>query len=1833
MHRHPILHLPRVLGLALALSSLTTALVQAATITVDSTADTAVGGDGDCTLREAIVNANQNADSTAGDCTAGASGVTDTIAFDISGAGPATLVVAAGGLPSVTDPVTIDGTTQPGNTGVCTTSIPDRPDYGLVVESDGVGNGFDLTTGSNGSTIRGLNIHGFSNFAVAVRGDSVGNLVECNFIGTNEDGSEPRPDTDLALWFTNSSRNGTARYNLLSGSIVGLRVSGSTSNHLAYGNFVGTDRSGTSAIPNGTGVFVKEGTSFRLGGPDAPNVISGNDGIGVQLGGAPTTVVHNLIGTDPSGTLPVPNDRGIVLSGSGHTVGGEGATGRNVVSGNTSHGLEIPAASSGSSVRNNFIGTDAAGTAAVPNGGHGVLVQGPANYIGTIDEIDPGNVVSGNTLDGISVSGSSAIGNRIYNNRIGTDAAGTAALGNQGNGVSIGDGASEGRVGFRRGETGNVIAGNVANGLVLGGGDGVGDTLVYGNTIGTDASGALELGNGGHGILITSEVETTVVGDQHPDPDFWNVLAFNAGDGLAITESSSRGLFAGRNLFYGNGGLGIDLGDDGPTANDEGDGDGGPNRRQNFPELTAEIDCDGELWATFVVPSDAAASENHTVLIFAADADGEEGREILIGTNYSGYPAATTKSLGLAADLGVGLGDELVALAVAPTEDTSEFSPAAVVEASCRLAVTSTGDSGDGTLRQALLDANDALVPVAIDFDLPGDGPHVIAPDTALPTILGRVAIDGSSQDLASEVCVSAIGDRPSYRVVLEGSGLSLGAGSDGSAIRGLNVRGATSAIAIADSGGHTIECNFLGTDATGTTAEGNGIAISVAGIGENTVGGEDDGSANLIAFNDHGIVIADPSSLRNELRGNRFGGNTNLAIDLGLPGFDGEDADDADEGANRLLNHPASFGTDIVAGQLRISVGVDAEADAATFPITVDVYRADEDGDEGLELLLTGTVDEGGIETLTGPAADLDVDDGDRLVLLATDAEGNTSEFGPAVQVYQSPVDLSVEIGEAAEPVVAGSSQTYTVTVTNRETFYPALGFEVALGLVLPDGARVESITPSLGSFVDPVWTVTDLLHASETAVLEVRISVDGDTPPGIDTLAVDAVISTRDEPDPMPSNDGASASTSIVWPSTDLSVLQTGAGSVVAGRTATVTVTVANAGPSASTGSSLAQVLPAGWTLVGSTGDCADDGNDPGTLTCVVGALPSGASSAFDVTLGVPASQAAAIVASTASVAPTGFESDPTPADAVHTLETTVSREVDLSVSIQESADPVESGSGDGNLVYTATLTNEGPSDASGIVVAISSSLPTGTTVDSVVPGLGTWSESAWTPGALAAGSSATLTTTLTVAPPTSSGETLEWTATIQSVDETETDPSDDSTTEETSVDGSPDLTLAATAGAGPAGPGDTVSTQLDWENVGTDSASGVVLTATLPENTELDAAGSTEGWACSAASRSGGTCTLDLGEVPAGSEGSATFAVILSPELPGATTLVVIEASIADDGSHGGDADPSDNSASASLVVDAAPPIVTSVDSVSSAAGGRIADGDVVDVPVTQLVLAFSEEVEGADGADSFRVVRGGPDGELSTSSCAAAPSGDDELLSIESVEEDDGRTFLQLSDGRALGAGLLRLLACAERITDAVGLTLDGDGSGAAGGDFLLELRIATSGWIENPNFDDGLAPWTSPDFVWAPEDRDTAPTSGSADVLLPDEDRSLIHPCLALEEATGFEGSLAAEIVDPSAGTPSVGLALAFYASTDCSDTAITVEVAAAVAGDTGGLWADSRGLLGVPEGAGSVRPEVWLVPGGSSPAAVRVDRVEVVGLDLVFANGFESGDASSWTVP
>ncbi|MFO0868130.1 MAG: DUF4347 domain-containing protein [Pirellulales bacterium] len=292
-------------------------------------------------------------------------------------------------------------------------------------------------------------------------------------------------------------------------------------------------------------------------------------------------------------------------------------------------------------VQGNYLGTNAAGTAALGNGGAGIQIQSNSHQI-------INNLISGNTGDGVTVTGAS--GTILQGNRIGVTAAGTAVLGNQGRGIAV-NGASNTLIGGLTLGAGNTIGGNAREGIWLV--NGTTGTLIQGNWVGSDSTGSLNLGNLQAGIRIGNQgaaASNNVIGGTTTAAR--NLVAFNGEAGIAVDRSASgasvNNALLGNSIFS-NVGLGIDLDDAqsdtpsaGVTANDVGDADTGGNALQNYPVLYEAV-ADG---TNTLIAGSLASTPLSTYRIEFFSSNSGDGTGFGEGRTYLGATTVTTNAAG-----------------------------------------------------------------------------------------------------------------------------------------------------------------------------------------------------------------------------------------------------------------------------------------------------------------------------------------------------------------------------------------------------------------------------------------------------------------------------------------------------------------------------------------------------------------------------------------------------------------------------------------------------------------------------------------------------------------------------------------------------------------------------------------------------------------------------------------------------------------------------------------------------------------------------------------------------------------------------------------------------------------------------------------------------------------------------------------------------------------------------------------------------------------------------------------------------------------------------------
>jgi hypothetical protein len=519
-----------------------------ATFTVWSTDDNCgidpSPGDNTGTLRQAIVDAN-------------ATTVADAIVFAID-SGPQTISLQAA-LPAISEPVTIDGTTQPGWMS------------GSIVELDGSSAG----PGANGlilrgsdSTIRGLVINRFGGCGIFVAGTAAArNLIVGNSIGTDPTGMVARPNGLDGIFLLDSTGNtiggaACADRNVISGNgRYGVLIAGDSSQNLVAGNYVGMTADGAGPLGNTDfGVRLVGGSSpggdhNTIGGTVAGmrNVISG----GIEIRGTDDLIAGNFLGTDATGMHALCCG-GIVFDDFGIkrniTIGGTTEAARNIISG----GILFSSGAEDSVVQGNFIGIDVTGSSAFPNGGDAIELRLGANHITIGGNVaGAGNVISGHTGLGINIwQGSHDI--VIAGNKIGTDSIGNKPLPNSRDGIWIvayppGTGDVFGiRVGTDGDGVGdeferNIISGN-GNGITIGGsGEGhARGVVVAGNYIGLGADGTTPMGNSAAGVTVNPGVSDLVIGGTTPARR--NVISGNGWVAVDIQAGSSGTMVLGNDI-------------------------------------------------------------------------------------------------------------------------------------------------------------------------------------------------------------------------------------------------------------------------------------------------------------------------------------------------------------------------------------------------------------------------------------------------------------------------------------------------------------------------------------------------------------------------------------------------------------------------------------------------------------------------------------------------------------------------------------------------------------------------------------------------------------------------------------------------------------------------------------------------------------------------------------------------------------------------------------------------------------------------------------------------------------------------------------------------------------------------------------------------------------------------------------------------------------------------------------------------------------------------------------------------------------------------------------
>lgn len=426
------------------------------------------------------------------------------------------------------------------------------------------------------------------------------NIISGNYVGTNSLGSSIIGNYEGIVIAGSSnivgSKDSDSGRNFISNNTqAGISIRGGNSkNNKVWGNYIGTDPTGTKRRENGKGIELHEGTENTIIGIDngegKGNVISGNE-IGIDIGGKNNKVRGNMIGLAKNGLDSLKNSIGIKIDEDFNIIGGKTNEERNIISGNST-GIQIFDGSN-NTIEGNFIGTDKMGKN--PKGNYVGIDVVFTSHLNTIGGRTPNakNVISANTT-GIQISSNvyQSSNNKIWGNYIGTDESGNNPLKNY-NGIVLKHGAVSNHIGGKKKYMGNIISGNNEAGIVINGDyrGNAAKNIIKGNTIGPGKYLTVDLKNrfgvklgynskdniiesntiwyndtsifgkkdknkiNANSIKEGSSVSTGIRLDQSHSQIIGNIITRDAGDAIRC-ENGSNPLIR-KNMIFDNNGFGL----------------------------------------------------------------------------------------------------------------------------------------------------------------------------------------------------------------------------------------------------------------------------------------------------------------------------------------------------------------------------------------------------------------------------------------------------------------------------------------------------------------------------------------------------------------------------------------------------------------------------------------------------------------------------------------------------------------------------------------------------------------------------------------------------------------------------------------------------------------------------------------------------------------------------------------------------------------------------------------------------------------------------------------------------------------------------------------------------------------------------------------------------------------------------------------------------------------------------------------------------------------------------------------------------------------------------
>ncbi len=963
--------------------------------------------------------------------------ITDNLTIDGTGAG---VILNGNGTPGGTNGLVIDGAS---NVVIKGLQILNFPQYGIEVRN-GANNNIigGMNSSLNDSCSGDCNLISGNSFDGVHITNANYNTVSGNYIGTNIS-STLAISNGHGIYLGSGAQNNTiggdndtpggnctGECNLISGNRwEGVLIQNGAMTNTVIGNYVGPTVSGTAAIRNGQQGIAIRGAGYNIIGGNTPgqrNLISGNDndeGVLISLPGSThNKVTGNYIGTNVSGTGSLGNRNGVYieLGASYNVVGGVNATPSgsctgecNLISGNGSDGVHIQdSGTMSNTVSGNYIGTDISGTADLGNADFGVTIEQGAqsNFIGG-DTPGERNLISGSNSElGVSIRGTGTMNNTVTGNYIGTNANGTVSIGNALGGVLIGNGAQYNAIGGNTPAERNLISGNDKTGVLIEDMDTAYNT-VSGNYIGTDVNGTGDLGNGTDGVLVHFGATNNLIGGDTPAER--NLIGGNDANGVHIK--------------------GVGLMSDAPLLDDV--------------SLTVNGGANQLLNGDF----------SNNLLHWSTDDDNPSATRSINNVTYHSTPAGYQFNRNGGLDKLRTWYDTLTQTVVLadPWNPASSnwisVSPGTQVQLSFWYSGTlaevelwgQKSGGGDAELIKEVLPVTTTWTPVVLNTTLPGD----------IVSVGLKFEVESNPPTTHNTVSGNYIGTNVNGTGALRNNGhgvyIANGArknliGGDTSGEGNIISGNGEDGVAIDDATTihNTISGNYIGTDASGMAPLGNGVGVAIAATSYITVGGTTAGERNVISANSEEGIIIDAGAMHNTVSGNYIGtkadgtgslGNGQAGIALydgaqfNLIGGDSAGNLISNNGAfepygvridgsstlyntlqqNSIYNNAGKGIALVNGGNTELPAPVITEVNTNTNTITgtalanstVEIFS--DDDNEGRYFHGVATAGTSGIFTYTHTGTFT----GTNLTATATDAGGNTSEFGGQISDIYLPI------------------------------------------------------------------------------------------------------------------------------------------------------------------------------------------------------------------------------------------------------------------------------------------------------------------------------------------------------------------------------------------------------------------------------------------------------------------------------------------------------------------------------------------------------------------------------------------------------------------------------------------------------------------------------------------------------------------------------------------------------------------------------------------------------------------------------------------------------------